>query len=256
MYLVVQNRPVGFFSNFNTIVGTLFHLEQQGVTDIVVKWENELYQNHLYNLFDEFFLEQKYYPNASVFNHQISNFCDATLMGSYYFNFILDRKKLEKYNYILKKYKHFESRAYLECKKNILIKPKTLGVHIRKTDHSLHSQIIDTEKFISLIDEKLYNGEARNVFLMTDDTDTYNLFKQKYNNILITNNVYRSMSHTSIHHGTFPNKRRLAYDVLTDAISMTFCEQIIVTSSNISSYVLMSNPQIEFTQLDTDQIHQ
>jgi hypothetical protein len=250
MYLVVQNRPVGFFSNFNTIVATLFHLEQQGINDIVVKWENELYQNHLYNLFDEFFLEQRYYPYASITNNKITNFCDATLTGAGYFDFRLNKEKLMLFNNILMKYKHFESRAYLECKKNVFIKPKTLGVHIRKTDHSEHGSILNTEKFTNLIDEKLNYGEVEHVFLMTDDFYTYNYFKQKYNESLITNDVYRSTTNIAVHHGTFPNKRRLAYDVLTDAISMTLCEQIIVTSSNISSYILMSNPQIEFTQLD------
>ena len=37
---------------------------------------------------------------------------------------------------------------------------------------------------------------------------------------------------------------------MMDALSLTKCKKILITASNVAGYVLMTNPQIEYDQID------
>ena len=248
MHLVVQKTDVGFFSSFNILVASLLDLKKNGIEDIVVYWNNMLYQNEPSNLFDEFFYEQNY-SNENLIVH------NAISLGAKYYSPILERGIFIELNEILKKYKHFESKGYLTCKNISAHKPNSIGVHIRRTDHYKHSKLLDIEEFFLRIDKKIEEEKYENIFLMTDEQQVVNIFEEKYGNKVYTNEVIRSQDQYPIHYSGFVDRKNLALNVMTDAISLSRCEEIIVTSSNIAGYSLMLSPNIKYDQIDKNNKH-
>jgi hypothetical protein len=77
------------------------------------------------------------------------------------------------------------------------------------------------------------------------------MFKNRYGDMIRTNdNVYRSNNGIAIHHSKFSNLEKLVTDVMSDAISLSKCDEILITSSNVAGYALMLNPHIKFDQID------
>jgi hypothetical protein len=54
-----------------------------------------------------------------------------------------------------------------------------------------------------------------------------------------------------VHSSNFKDKEKLATDVLTDAFSLSCCDKILITQSNISNYVKTINPNLKYEYLDT-----
>ena len=67
---------------------------------------------------------------------------------------------------------------------------------------------------------------------------------------MLNENIYRSDDENPIHYKHLENIDGLAEEIMIEAISLSRCEEIIVTSSNVSGYSLMLNPQIKFEQID------
>jgi hypothetical protein len=90
---------------------------------------------------------------------------------------------------------------------------------------------------------------------MTDEQQVVDIFQEKYGSKLYINDVIRSNNQSPIHHSGFVDRKNLALDVMTDAISLSKCEEIIVTSSNIAGYTLMLSPNIKYDQIDKNNKH-
>ena len=76
-----------------------------------------------------------------------------------------------------------------------------IALHIRRTDHIIDAKTNNLyttdEEFFNYID----NNSTKNLYIATDNKDTYNIFKNKYTNkikINYTNELYNSLRHTSI----------------------------------------------------------
>ena len=68
--------------------------------------------------------------------------------------------------------------------------------------------------------------------------------------ILLNKNIYRSEDKNAIHYKYLENLDSLAQEIMIESISLSRCEEIIISSSNVSGYSLMLNPQIKFEQID------
>ena len=66
----------------------------------------------------------------------------------------------------------------------------------------------------------------------------------------INQNIDRVLGNVGIHSSNFQNKDKLAIDVLTDAFSLSCCDKILITQSNISGYVKLIKPEIKYEYLD------
>lgn len=242
-HLIKQHRAVGFFSSFNIIVAALKFVYDNKIDNFFVDWKNSLYQTDEKNLFDTYFYKQSP-PNKIDYIH------NATEMG-YIYTSIFDRALLLELNNILKVYGHMDNNIYKKCKDDCIKIENCLGVHVRGTDHWQHGPLLNAEYYFKKIDEKLNLESYKNILLITDENKNIEIFKNKYGDIIHTNNnIFRSSNETAIHYSNFSNLDKLVQDVMIDAISLSMCDEILVTSSNVSAYTLMLNPTIKFEQID------
>lgn len=255
-YLIVENRPVGFFSNFNLIAGSLNYIRENNIDKFYVFWQNPFYQDQNYNLFDKYFFQQQpiqeFTVQKSAFDLGIDINCENTITqprekGSSNCLNLLPSKKLHD---TLKHFNYFENKIYKNCKNVCAKKTKSLGVHVRQTDHKYHGTLLELEKYFDEIDKKI--NDYDNIFLATDEIKIIELFEQKYQNkIYFNKNIIRSDNSDPIHQGKyFHHREKLAIDVITDAISLSLCDEVIITSSNVISYVFMLNPDIKYSKID------
>jgi len=63
---------------------------------------------------------------------------------------------------------------------------KTIGIHIRRTDHILAKEMSPTELFIKRIYDDLNADPHINYFLASDDKQTVNLFKEHFGDKIVT----------------------------------------------------------------------
>lgn len=124
----------------------------------------------------------------------------------------------------------------------------TVGVHRRATDIIQHHKILNLDVIFSEIESNDFN----NVFLMCDNIHDTNSFKQRYGNKLITYDEFTSKeanlpffkmenSVQDIH----KHVEELVFGVYT--LSKT--KHFICTKSNISSFCILSNPELNFKLL-------
>lgn len=246
-YIIEQKRECGFFSSFNIIVGCLKWLEDNSIVDFYINWNNKLYQSDNKNLFDKFFYNQKSIENFTSFDFTT---IDAMTIGNIY-NWLHDIELCEKLNKILAKYGHFDNPVWKKCKELSNYKENTIGVHVRRTDHYLHGEFLDNEFYYKIIDNKLKDNNYKNILLITDENKVVEEFLSKYGDMIILNkNIYRSEDQNPIHYKYLENLNDLAEQIMIEAISLSRCEEIIITSSNVPVYSLMLNPHIKFDQID------
>lgn len=250
-YILIQNRNCGFFSDFNTIVGSLHHFKTNNI-NFYCSWNNVHYQETNYNMFDKYFFIQDY---SKIDENK--TYCTAVDTG---FPYIVDAENRIKINNdrsgfqslhkTLKHFNYFENVFYKKCKNEIKIKPRTLGVHVRQTDHWRHGPVLPCEYYFEKIDEKIQEYDY--VFLATDELRIVNEFQKKYGNKLYLNEkVIRSDNHEPIHIDKYPQyKEKLAEDVFLDVLTLSLCDEIIITTSNISHYIFIINPDIKYYKID------
>jgi len=253
-YLIIENRTEGFFSNFNLIVGSLSSLQDSQINNFYFLWNNPLYQDNRENLFDKYFYKQNIEavgtksPDSN--NFKFDKVYTTIELAVHLFGFVTPIEVFKKMNSVLKIYNYFDNETYKSCNAISAKKAKTLGVHVRGTDHSRHGKLLTMEYYFSKIDEKL-NSNYDNLFLATDETKVVKAFEDRYGSIVFTNSeIKRSDTMQGIHYSNFPTKEKLAIDVMTDAISLANCEELIFTASNVAAYVLMLNPDMKNEQID------
>lgn len=249
MYLLIERRTGGLMSCFNLIAASLGHLYDNGINHFYVFWNSSTYQNNPNdNLFDKFFYQQNP-PNDAI---QWTKIIDVFELSHNYYTPITPIEKYLKLHQVLKYFNYFENPIYKELYSSVPNKPKSIGVHVRRTDHAIHGDILPDEYYFEKIDNNLSTGKYENIFLATDEYKIVESFKNKYGNKLYTNeNITRSSTNVTIPFCNYPEKDKLAIDIFKEGIALSKCDKLIFTSSNVSSYVRLVNPNIDAEQIDT-----
>ena len=243
-YLILETRPEGFFSNFMLIAGSLCRMYDNAIKEFNIIWKNPLYQTSDYNMFDKYFYKQEMY---SDFNVQ----CTAPDLSVSMFSFVTPIEVFCKLNMVMNHYGCFNNETFTQVKTDSIEKSNTLGVHVRRTDHARHGELLSDEYYFLKIDENLKSGNYDNIFLATDDSDVVLKFKTRYGDKIFWNeDITRLNGNIGIHYSNQPNKEKLAYDVMRDGLSMSKCKKILISASNVAGYALMVNPKIEYDQID------
>lgn len=243
-YLILENRHQGFFSDFLLIAGSLCRMYDNDIKEFNVIWKNPLYQTSDYNMFEKYFYKQEMYSDFNVK-------CNAHDLSVGMFNFVTPIEIFQKLNIIMNHYGCFDNEAFIRAKNDSVEKFNTLGVHVRRTDHARHGELLSDEYYFLKIDENLKSTDYDNIFLATDDSDVVAKFKNRYGNRIFCNeDITRSNGNIGVHISNQPNKEKLAYDVMRDGLSMSKCKKILMTASNVAGYALMVNPTIEYDQID------
>ena len=244
-HYIIENKISGFFSNFNSIAGSLVYLYDSKIDNFYFHWYNPLYQDNTENLFDKYVFQQKPLIPPTNFDKIYT----ASSVGNLY-TFITPIEVFTKVNAALRFYKYFDNEVYKLCNNASVKKAKSLGVHVRGTDHVNHGELLTLEYYFSKID-KTMNNQYDNLFLATDDVKIVKAFEQRYGNrVFVNEGIKRSDTTQGIHFSGFSGKEKLAIDVLTDACSLANCDEILMTASNVSAFVLSVNPNIKYEQID------
>jgi hypothetical protein len=93
-----------------------------------------------------------------------------------------------------------------EIKKKLLILENNyIAVHVRRTDHindAKNNNLFTTdEEFYNFIETNMNENNKFNLYVATDNKNTYNIFKNKYKNKLkidYHNELFNSLRHTSL----------------------------------------------------------
>ena len=76
-------------------------------------------------------------------------------------------------------------------------------------------------------------------------------FKHYYGELVKFNgNIRRSENNIAVHLDNTENKESLITDVMRDAISLSLCDEILITASNVSAHAITLNPHIKYSYLD------
>lgn len=256
--IIIQNRNCGFFSDFNTIVGSLNYIKKNNIQNFYFVWENVFYQEKKYNMFDEYFYKQNPYEyfEDSLTNTAVDLGWKTIEAAEALLKTKGDIFGFEELHQTLKHFNYFENPIFKQIKNKTFIKPKTIGIHVRQTDHWGHGQLLPIQYYFQKLEEKL--NQYENIFLATDEVRVVDEFMKRYGNrVYINQDIVRSDNHIPIHTGKYINyKEKLAEDVLLDAISLSLCDETIITSSNISHYIFIINPNLKYFKIDNHIFYQ
>ena len=236
-------------SCFNLIAASLNYLYDNKINNFYFVWNAKTYQNNPNeNLFDKFFFQQTR-PSGEFPWSNIINVFD---LSHQFFTPITPTEKFIKVNQILRHFNYFKNPVLNELYNIVPSKPKTLGVHVRRTDHVIHGDLLPDEYYFEKIDKNLESGNYENIFLATDEYKIVDSFKQKYGDKIFTNeNITRSSTNVTIPFCNYEDKDKLAIDIFKEGIALAKCDKMIFTSSNVPFYARLLRPEMHCEQIDT-----
>jgi hypothetical protein len=153
-------------------------------------------------------------------------------------------------NYIFQKYFTIRSDI-LKCIPELDFET-TLGVHYRGTDKqhdSGEANIITQEEYLTIIDDYLQkNSNIKTVYCCSDEATFINKCKQRFYDKNIVQYSQKRSSESYALHKTIrmqdeTDKHCIA--AIVDMISLSRCNMILKTSSALSAYSKIINPQIQ-----------
>lgn len=202
------------------------------------------------NIIPKFIVPLKSYnfqneKNTIVINIKKYKMCTRT-------DFDFDVKSFETAHILWNKY--FKFSEMIENNIPSIDKETTLGVHYRGTDKNVdlsQANPISQEEFLIIINDFLSkNNNIKNIYCCSDETSFIENVKNKFKNInVIAYNQLRSPDTTKAFF-------RLGYEIeknmqdnltigaLVDMITLSKCKYVIKTSSALSSFSKIINPQL------------
>jgi len=137
--------------------------------------------------------------------------------------------------------------------------PKVLGVHIRRTDAAKGFEgrkAQDVENFVEAAEGWLERNSDGKIFLATDASDVADVFTHAFGEKVSFQNALRSDDGTSLHghkdKGVAGSPYRKGREALVDALILSKCDFLIRCFSFVTAYSLSVNPDLEFLDLDKE----
>lgn len=163
---------------------------------------------------------------------------------------IWDRDHLRKMNRHVSRLKFHDSiRARILTAKDAVICGKTLGVQVRRTDHSVEVASVPLKTFFRTVDKHI--AQYNTLFLSTDDAGVVHAFRDRYGAKVRVNDVTRSEDAAPIHLDVrHVGRRELGIEVLTDCLCLAACDKLILTFSNVAYGALLFNPEVPYILLE------
>jgi hypothetical protein len=266
--LVIRNRNVGFFSNFNAVVDNLVHrLGRDGIEAARVDWRAiEGSSQFPYgtathrNLWDTFFepLPFPVFPDRTI---ETDTFEKFTITGrSAYAAYKLKRRWRQQY--------HRAYARYVKPRRRLLDKVERIygsrmdghyciGVHWR---HSGHGEgpfpIPDTDVFVARVKKLVPKDRSWRVFLATDTQTAVADFDSAFNDRLVVQAGAartQSTSESQLHHGHESPSTALGEDVLVDCLLLARCDAMLHVTSNVATAAGYINPDMKMIYCETPQ---
>jgi hypothetical protein len=129
---------------------------------------------------------------------------------------------------------------------------KTIGFHRRATDMSTvhHTPTIDLLEIFNIIEKE----EFENIFLMSDNINDLNKFKERYGNRLITFDEFTSSKSDDDPFFKLENNDELIkqhiQEIVFGAYTLGMTKKLICSKSNLSTFSIFSNSKLNYTRLN------
>jgi hypothetical protein len=249
---IVIRRNEGFFSDFLTSLAGIMYCYDNN-HNVHVDWMSNLYLvKDGGNLFDHYFNNQ---INSEVNFDVIHN--NVTPYGFYYPEIVNKNTEKDIYDFLLPSNKLLKDLGILNSDyiygvdKEMFKGKKILGVHKRGTDHFLHGTIRTNQQVMEFINAEFKNNSYDNIFLITDDINSFEFFKSELGDSLIHTNSTKVSGNNGVHTSSTIDRYKIAEEVITDAILLSFTDFKLLTKSNVSTFSNICNlEQDTFTYMD------
>lgn len=128
---------------------------------------------------------------------------------------------------------------------------RTLGVHIRMTDHPSEVEMIPLDRYLRVLKKKL--KKYQKFFISTDDDRALDVMIKEFGeDRLIYQDAVRSENKEAIHTNMLHSDRyQLGLQVLTDCHVLSVCHAAVLVHSNVSYGALLLNPKLRYTLLES-----
>jgi hypothetical protein len=223
------------------IIPSMIWLSDSNISNYTIDWYNPLYQNSNYNLYDKLFTTNKYFESYDA-EIKMDN-CPYGI----YFSREITHEQFQRGSEITKLLNIEESNFIKKFKLPFSTNEKVLGVQQRKTDHISHVLAGDMKLFsdndlIKLTEEEFKRNTYDKIFLITDDNDTLNLFKNNFGDTLLYNDCQRSVGNIGVHFSNVNFDRLiLAEQMIIDSYSLSKTKYKLICNSNVSTLSMLLN---------------
>jgi hypothetical protein len=127
---------------------------------------------------------------------------------------------------------HPQIRERVDKFKSIFFSGKTVGVHVRYTDHRAGLWTI-----LDRLNKLLKQEPELQIFLATDNIQIKRLFDEKYQRVITSQHWYPAPGLTIHQNPSCPDPLENGIEALTDLYLLAECSYLIVDTSSIFSYV-------------------
>lgn len=243
----------GYFSYLTESVINLLYFKHNNQDIKYYHDLNEIPGYGIDNIFEICFIQdsQDYVDNKQKYNNIENNIINIPDFNPYDLsNLTFElRNKSEK---IIKKYFKLNDNCnhIFNNRLKFIDYSKTIGVHRRATDIHTHFPIVSLDEIFNEIDMCDFD----NVFLMCDNKNDYQKFKEKYGDKLICYDTYSSNNNNN---PFFKNDNNLQKDVKNHIIELVFgvmvfsnVKMFICTKSNLSTFAILSNSKLKYKTLE------
>jgi hypothetical protein len=241
----------GFFSFFNQVICALDYSDRVG-EPLVVDFTKGEYN---YGRWEDYFKQP-----LVISNDLLDYFFHAKRNESVWFpssmsaTFVLTEEEISRGRYLVDKYIRFSERfkEYMNHGGHVLIRKedqnRTLGVHIRLTDHFLHGELLPIDYYVKQVRQRL-NGFTH-VYLATDSQNALDRFKMEFGNRLLYQRCIRIDGPRAIQNSKF-NPTQIGNEVLLDCINLSQCDYLLKTASNVTHATLFFGKDLKYKNIDS-----
>ncbi|SHN31844.1 hypothetical protein SAMN04488057_11984 [Cyclobacterium lianum] len=129
---------------------------------------------------------------------------------------------------------------------------KILGLHARRTDHATEVPPVSEWTIMNKIEKKIADFDR--LFVATDDEAFLEMLKARFPQKVLAHDFIRSASQKAIHdHGGNLNGILLGEQALLDCLSLSFCQELILSPSNLSYAALLFQPETPYTLAESNE---
>jgi len=248
---IIIDRGCGFFSDFLTASAGLLYCYEQGFKPHV-HWQNELYSEQPVNLFDLYFHQEHDEGPFDVVHQNLTPY--GYVLG-------LEPEWWEKtdveISYCLTRmvrvyqtYNTFDSPIINTVPKDFFKGKRVLGFHKRDTDVGDSGKTwacVPDETWVRLLHRYMASGQYDQLFCITDNELSLEVFKKEFGSTLLHTDSYRSPSRKPPHYGQGrpPGNggARLAEGALRDMLLLSQTDFMLLSRSNVSVVALLKAMQ-------------
>jgi hypothetical protein len=240
----------GFFSFFNQVICALDYTDKLN-EPLKVEFSHGEYN---YGEWEDYFY-QPYIASQMIIPLHLSKVNKQVWFPSDIKpTFVLSEKDISRGRYLVEKYIRLSERQmdYMNHGGKTIVKKsdanRTLGVHVRLTDHFLHGELLPLDYYVKQVRQRI--GGFTHVYLATDSQEALSRFKEEFGNQLLYQSCIRIDGPRAIQNSGF-NPNAIGEEVLLDCLNLSECDYLLKTASNVTHAALFFGKDLQYKNIDS-----